>query len=328
MYKFLKFLLLFKFIIVLFFLNSLMQESVVWANDPYVWGEDVIPTDYYVPNSNTRIKTCGSFGSPNADFDCRCEINQCRLSKGRDYMCVKSARNITDADAHVLPIYAVEDNKVVLKNSGKGDPLFLERAKDFLVPGVNDPNGAGYYEVIKNAPGLLERIKVRTYIDMYVFETTRSSVPMGSFCKYEPTSGQAYWFYPGFAQSVTGGSNQFVTSTCSNPLFTSRDLFGNRVEGTTTVFGCLPNSINGFVAFVVRLITGFAFFVSLLIIIINFMQMMSNSTNPNIVKKSQENMQNAIFILLGIILGTVILEIVGIQILGINTGVLNLFTGG
>lgn len=271
-------------------------------------------------NSPQGVRKCSFFRQPEGDFKCRCQLNECRLSRDNKYFCVKSAPSIDSPDAQVLPIYEHKDK---IKVPGKGDPVFLEASKLFLLS-----NDESFYAAMGINYGDLNNLKKMTYIDFLVFDGTRGSIPMGSFCKYEPTSGQAYWFYPGFAESITGGSGTLLTSKCSDPLFTSVDLFGKKIDGTVTFFGCLPNSINGVVAFVVRLFTGISLFVTLLIIVINFVQMMANPNNSNIIQKSQTNIKNAITVLLGIITGTLILELVGIQILGISSGILSLFTGG
>ena len=182
------------------------------------------------------------------------------------------------------------------------------------------------------------------YTDIFAQDVNRVSIPRGSVCKLDPESNTAYWYYPTYFEvlqgkkaeeiDVTGVPNIFgAGGTCDNVLFSSYDLYGNAVSGTQTFFGCLPNSTNGLVAFIVRLITGLSIVITLIIIAINLIQIISNSTNSDIVSESQQKMTSAVITLVIILLTLTILNIIGIQIIGLGSdgaggSIFRFFTGG
>jgi Na+-transporting methylmalonyl-CoA/oxaloacetate decarboxylase gamma subunit len=189
------------------------------------------------------------------------------------------------------------------------------------------------------------------YMDIFSVDVSRQLIPAGSVCRINPNDpqGVASWYYPGYfdvMRGVTPGDpgsstgNFFFGGVCGSlypntgdVIFVQTDLFGRPVGGTRTFFGCLPNSINGVTAFVVRLATGLGIALTFLIILINLIQIMSKSTNPDAVAEHRKKMQSAIITLIGLILSITILSIFGIQIIGFgNEGfggtIFRFFVGG
>lgn len=256
----------------------------------------------------------------NYDFICRCPKDHCRLSVIRDwgdrlrgqgwdslFTCIKGATN--PQEAFFLP-----------EKFSDNDPE-VNFLKHFKVTNL--------YDEVNFDASLLDQVGSITYMDQFSFDPVRSSVPIGSYCRLDPKTGTAYWYYSGFAKDVTRNPDRFLASSlCNDPLFASKDLFGNTVTGTQTFFGCLPNSTNGLVAFLVRLLTGLSVFITLLIIFVNLIIAMSNVTDSSEIQQSQERIRTAVMVLIGIFFAMFLLEVIGIQILGLGGGLLNLFLGG
>lgn len=282
-----------------------------------------------------QVYQCNVSIGPNTDVvedvQCRCPKNKCRLSMRGSYgvgtqtsfyACINGSHTI---DGNTFRL-GQEDNNSQIKETYH---LF----KDSNVYKATNSGG----EALKSDSSIV-------YIDTFAQDVNRVSIPRGSVCKLDPDSGIAYWYYPTYFEvlqgkkaeeiDVTGVPNIFgAGGTCENVLFSSYDLYGNSVSGTKTFFGCLPNSTNGLVAFIVRLITGLSIVITLIIIAINLIQIISNSANSDVVSESQKKMTSAVITLVIILLTLTILNIIGIQIIGLGSdgaggSIFRFFTGG
>ncbi len=290
--------------------------------------------------SSLTVYACDPTGNLSKDVACRCKKNQCRLSSLRAIDEVVPVYPVHIGPVHIGSVYYISSKKsgyVCIDGVEKldsntfrlGQPGEDQVLSQFTVSNV-------YKELKAGGASLRDDVdpKNSVYVDIFADDVNRVSIPKGSFCKLDPQSGVAYWYYPGYFDVIglnpSGNSRIYGPGgLCENVLFSSRDLFGQQITGTQTFFGCLPNSPNGLVAFIVRLITGLAVFITFLIIIINLLQIISNSTNPDIVAQSQKKMQGAIIALIGILFALTILNIIGIQIIGLDAGgIFSIFTGG
>ncbi len=168
--------------------------------------------------------------------------------------------------------------------------------------------------------------------DEFSLNSIQKFVPVGSVCR--GIKGKvAYWYYPGYFNAISQNYQGTASpgGTCENPILVSRDLFGKPVNGTETFFGCLPNSINGLVAFVLRIGVAIATLVTVLVILINLIGIIASSANPESVTEKRKKMVTALSALIGLYLSLTIISILGLQILDLGNlggGVLRLFTGG
>jgi hypothetical protein len=168
------------------------------------------------------------------------------------------------------------------------------------------------------------------YVDEFNRLPNNQSIPIGAICKVTAgataNEGYSYWYYPEYFKLV-GGSAE---NTCS-PILVKRDLFGKEVSGTPTFFGCLPNSTNGATAFFVRLATGMAGFITLLVAIINLLKIIGSSNNPDAIAEARKKMTGAVMTFIFLLASITILSILGLKVLdigGIGGGIFRLFTGG
>lgn len=285
---------------------------------------------------------------PNVALGCRCKVSQCKLSfytsktadptvnigttpditrdnaafTGYVFTCVEGASHDNDM---YLGLYDTTISQACQGPYG-GNPSCLE-------PG-------GVYQAFEREIQLTTRDQVylgiaeglyKGYRDgsdggaMTVFVNTASTNPLdyyltpGSICVLSD-EGYAYWYNPLYFRMV---DSEFTDAKgrCgqSGPILTSTDLFGNKVTGTSTFFGCLPNSPNGLAAFIVRLVTGLAIFVTSVIIAVNIFIAMTRANIPDQVKAARKRIITAFITLFGMIFGIVILDISGVTILGIDT---------
>ncbi|BDQ05081.1 MAG: hypothetical protein KatS3mg084_0599 [Candidatus Dojkabacteria bacterium] len=298
--------------------------------------------------SSFTVNPCKPTGTQSNDVACRCKKNQCRLSSmNADVLYVNSSNlSAADFDPNLIADGTVsETTALVVSMPGyvcidgveKLDANTFRLGEEGNNQVLSNFTISNVYETLETGSASLRADldpKNSVYVDVFADDVNRSSIPKGSFCKLDPQSGVAYWYYPGYFSVIglnpSGNSEIFGPGgLCENVLFSSRDLFGQQITGTQTFFGCLPNSPNGLVAFIVRLITGLAVIITFLIILINLLQIISNSTNPDIVARAQKKMTSAIITLVVILFTITILNIIGIQIIGLDAGgIFGLFTGG
>lgn len=282
--------------------------------------------DCDLPNFGGVSTVGGSTRNP--DVACRCKINECRLSSGGfdltqqlvpwKYACIQGSPN---------PSYYL------------GQDGTFDQFKDSKI-----------YEdmgLIKNLPGSVQQqtdFKGNLFLDIFAMDALQTNIPIGAVCKThasDPT-GVAYWYFPGYFDVLQGispnrsNANPALGGACpanATILFSSVDLFGRPVTGTQTFFGCLPNSTNGLVAFMARLLTGLSLLVTLVIAGINLIQIIMNATNSDAIAEHQKKMISAIVTFIGILLGITLLSILGIQIIGfgsegIGGSIFRFFVGG
>jgi hypothetical protein len=255
-------------------------------------------------------KSCGAW-EEEADVKCRCRKDQCRLSMFENWNFFDA--RFWDSSKPNATQYHCFDN---------GDTIDSKTAP------------YSYYSYDNYA----EKLKLKTQptdkfpplaIDAYSMNISKQFVPEGSVCKV--SDGIGYWYYPAYAEKVMGVSSNSVGAKCENPALVSNDLFGNPVSGVETFFGCVPASINGLVAFVLRLGLGFGTVVGVLIVLVNLIKIVSSSANPDAVTEARKKMLSGITSLVGLYLALTLLSIAGLQILDLgNMGgsLLRLFTGG
>lgn len=244
-------------------------------------------------------KTCSLYPKDN----CKCDNNQCRLSIiGSLTEEQKQNKNwslqsyYTCYDVNTLADGNSPDQKNYLSSDDQGYPL---------------------------------------YTDDFAHSVNKAIIPPGSICRRPDGTGAsgkkiAYWYYPGVYEGTTVANRPEFLSQCYPPFLVTKDLFGKTVEGTKTAFGCIPNSINGAVAFFVRLAVGFGAGILVLIILVNLIKIIASSTNPDAVTEARKKMVSALTTLGGLVLMLTILSIINIQVInvpGIGGGLITIFTG-
>ena len=312
------------------------NASAQQENGGQIFGSTTGVTPCPFSASKNYNATVGTGKSYVPDVGCTCRVNQCRLSTG-----VKKYDGSTTIDSF-------ENNSFICVPSTPGNtanPPVLRVDGSTGKYGDLDVNAfsdSTYWKTLIGPQGTQGTINTVYFLDLFSADSTKQTVPVGATCRTNPSDkdGTAYWFYPGYFSVMQGkipdGQSNFTTcggENGSNILFSSQDLFGNTVSGTPTIFGCLPNSLNGFVAFIVRLVSGLSIAISFLIILINLIKIISSSTNPDAVAESQKKMAAAFFTLVGILLTVTILSIFGLQIIGFgNAGLggslFRFFVGG
>ncbi|MFW5720038.1 MAG: hypothetical protein ACOCXT_03370 [Candidatus Dojkabacteria bacterium] len=263
-------------------------------------------------NSAQAIQECqteeqATSAVESSDAACNCAPTQCRLSafplilgKGQ-YVCVSPGTSVQSApDASTFKY-----TDVYWFRNYTEDELRLNRDLRDDFPAV--------------------------YMDEFSAEVQRRYIPAGAVCQLAEDKSVAYWYNPNYFDIVDGDSNSLPGGQCMTPVLVETDLFGNSVRGTDTFFGCLPNSVNGAVAFAVRLASGVAGGLTVLVIIINLIKMMASSTNPDAVAAARKKLTSAIITLFGLFLSLTLISILGLQIIPLGDyggGILTIFTGG
>jgi hypothetical protein len=251
-----------------------------------------------------------------ADVDCRCPKNMCRLSTfSSDTRWWIDPSRISSPGSFTWSCVAAGQT---LSNSGE----FAQY------------NSEAYLANLKLTPAAGQSIP-KFFTDDFNNDLVQKYIPEKSICKGDPNdpNGVAYWYYPLFFENVMKGGSGSAT-TCENgatPILVTRDLFGKPVRGVNTFFGCLPGSVNGAVAFVLRLGLGVATVVTVLIVLVNLIKMIGSSVNPDAVAEARKKMVSGIFSLLALYLTLTILSVIGLQILDLGTmggSLLRVFTGG
>lgn len=320
--KFSKFLTLPIVFAALFLILPASTDSTVRADDvPQIYGSttNATPCPFNV-SKNNNAKIAGS-RSYLPDVGCVCQINQCRLSTG---VHTWYGGNNTEA---------FEDNSFICipsNTSAETNPPTLQAKGSSGTYGdldITEFTDKTYWKSIIGEQNLSGTQSTTYFLDLFSSDSTKQVVPIGATCRTNANDagGTAYWFYPGYFDIMQGkapSGNTFTScgnASGTNILFSNVDLFGNQVSGTQTLFGCLPNSLNGFVAFIVRLVSGLSVAIAFLIILINLVRIISSSTNPDAVAESQKKMAAAFFTLVGILLTITILSIFGLQIIGFGS---------
>lgn len=245
-----------------------------------------------------------------ADTNCTCAINQCRLSIFDETLWL-SWRNKPG-----------QPTKTYYSCFGEGQ-----------VVDVSKPPFSQYsYQYYIDRLGLTEESAATlpgAAMDVFNNNMNSQMIPNGSVCKV--VGNVAYWYYKPYFDNVMMGGKYIPGAKCDRPILVTRDLFGNNVEGVSTFFGCIPVSVNGLVAFVLRIGLGLGTFVTILIVLINLIKIISTSTNPEVVTASRKKMFSAVFSLLLLYLSLTFLSLAGLQILDLGSAggsLLRLFTGG
>jgi hypothetical protein len=277
-------------------------------------------------------RRCGQLVNNNdtLDADCKCPRNQCRLSKLATPSYGGNSENGQGTDRVLL---AAEDYLCV----GAGEVLTdaLPSASDYKAKATldgQDTDGDGDSGVDSSG-----KVYDTFYTDEFSRLPNNQNIPQGAVCTiaggYDPdqSGAQAYWFNPNYFNPEKRAGGPVIDRSCEmRPLFVQRDLFGNPVTGVSTFFGCLPGSVNGIVAFVLRLLIGLTGFVTFLIILINLLKIVGNSSNPDVVAESQKKLTSAVVTFIVLIMSVTILNIVGVEVLDITSlggGVLSIFLG-
>lgn len=227
--------------------------------------------------------------------------------------------------------------RVLPNNKGSFNQYFLNEDSIYFV-GNSATDGAG------GPPG--ERFGEEHFLFYHDKASTNPNdwyLPLTSVCLVDNRTDIAYWydysyFLPLYYKDNTGATlggdlsydfteqyNSF--GGCNSPLLTNKDLFNNNVLGTNTFIGCLPNSINGMAAFVLRAVIGLVGFLLLTIITANIYVIMSDPNNPEKEKEAKKKMVQAIVISAVMLLSLTILNFIGITILDLGSfnAPLNLF---
>lgn len=197
-------------------------------------------------------------------------------------------------------------------------------------------NGASKYKGCQDLDGKgCNEIYNQFYVDEYSRLPNNQNIPKGAVCKIAnglaPNDPRdvAYWYNPNYFDTVDNQNTSAGLVQCT-PLFVQKDIFGKPVTGVKTFFGCLPGSINGAIAFAVRLILGLTGFVTFIIILVNLLKIVANSTNPDVVADGRKKLTSAVVTFIVLLLSLTILNVVGLQLLDLGSfggGVLNLVLG-
>ena len=128
---------------------------------------------------------------------------------------------------------------------------------------------------------------------------------------------------PSLVPTQVPNNNPRGTWECVNckPAFgTNKDLYGKDVDGVNTAIGCLPTSINGVVSATIRISLGVAGALAFIRIALALIRLITDGANPETVKNSHAAITSSIIGLLVIIFSVFILNLVGVQILNLNSG--------
>ena len=113
-----------------------------------------------------------------------------------------------------------------------------------------------------------------------------------------------------------GSLNCNFSST--TPLISS-DLFGNTTMGVQTALGCLPGSINGVFAVILRISIGISSVVLFLLIIMNAITIMGSKNDPNKIKVASGNISKGVLSIFIIIFSVFILNFIGVKIIPLGS---------
>lgn len=138
-------------------------------------------------------------------------------------------------------------------------------------------------------------------------------------CEATSTAGSKVQPENSVIKNADGSVQKYVICTpCILPDVFKTDLFHQPVKGIPTAIGCLPSSINGVVTVLMRIAVTTAGGIALIIITISGIRMMTNSDNPDEIKKAQHNISSAVTGLLVIVCTLLLLNLVGIKILDLG----------
>ncbi len=98
---------------------------------------------------------------------------------------------------------------------------------------------------------------------------------------------------------------------------TSRCDIAGSGDGVATAIGCVPTKPALFMAAVLRLVTGAAGGIALFLMILGAFQMITSAGNPEQLKNGREQFVSAVVGLLFIVFSVLLLEIIGVDLLGI-----------
>ena len=118
--------------------------------------------------------------------------------------------------------------------------------------------------------------------------------------------------------TTANGKTILICTPCLPASIFRSDIFGQPVYGIPTAIGCLPASLSGLVAVILRISSMLAGGIALMIITIAGIKIAVNSDNPEEIKKSQKSISSAIGGLLVIICAVLLLNIVGLRILDLG----------
>lgn len=286
---------------------------------------------------------CIDSRNPNGDGSCVCAVNQCRLSvlMGEWY-------DVFDERAEGSFQDGVEGPGQYKRefNSKKLDYDMVCVGADYKLEQGNFTNFTSQMSLQTFDPGFFNKRgewaertgTVTVFHDQASVHPSDWFLPLGTECRVDDKTNIAYWFNPNYfdplVQDVDPNASADVigenASFCSPPLLTDRDLFNNEVSGTETFFGCLPNSVNGAVAFTVRIIFSFIGLIVMVIIFANLYKIITQSNNPEAIAESRKKALQALMIAFVIFFALTILSVLGLTILDLGTlsGSFAIFTGG
>ncbi|MFA5932632.1 MAG: hypothetical protein WCV81_00030 [Microgenomates group bacterium] len=112
-----------------------------------------------------------------------------------------------------------------------------------------------------------------------------------------------YSFQPVFAEAAPGGAGQPCRYEGSDGIFTA--------------LGCVPVEPSKFIMAVSRLLAGAGGGVALLLMIAGAFRMITSGGNPDAVKAGSEQFTSALIGLLFIIFATLLLKVIGVDILNL-----------
>ncbi len=117
-------------------------------------------------------------------------------------------------------------------------------------------------------------------------------------------------------QCVEGECSQSAGQYCDTASGRALEK-GKTGDGVLTAIGCIPTDPGKFVAGLMKYITGFSGGVALLLMVFGSFQMMTSGGNAENLKKGREQFVSAVIGLLFVIFSTLLLQIIGVDILGL-----------
>lgn len=328
---------------------TLVLICTMYVTFVFIGLQDTKAQNIVSEGNGVQVRGCGSWINNMDELDayCRCPRTYCRLSVlgeaeygGQDgqgqgtgrvlishenYLCVAGTRNVNANTRRVedIPGSARYNGAAALDQVGFGSRATQEEER-----AINEGLGQAVRGLAANF-----------YVDEFNKMPNNQNIPKGAVCKItgenntrtKRNTEQAYWYYPDYFNPARNSGAAVQMTECT-PILVSEDLFGDRnVVGVKTFFGCLPASQNGIIAFMVRLIVGVSGLITFIIILLNLLKIMANATNPDAIAESRKKLISATVTFIVLILSLSILNIVGLQILDLESyggGVLRLFTGG
>lgn len=122
---------------------------------------------------------------------------------------------------------------------------------------------------------------------------------------------------PDFKTIACGENGEKCSNSSGQFCNTSTGQLAEDGNGVLTAIGCVPKDPAQLIAGLMKYITGFSGGVALLLMVFGSFQMMTSGGNADTLKKGREQFVSAVIGLLFVIFSTLLLQIIGVDILGL-----------